>query len=217
MHKTLIALTSAAALAQGASADIVGNGGFESGTGSDADAWNEIPIFGGGASATVARTDAAPAEGSWHMVLSVEGAGDFGPAAVLQQQTSLGSVSTGDITDFGVLARRDGALGPGVVVFLEVQWLDSDGSHGGGVKGTTGLMEIGGQLTDSYQSFGFNGAVVATDADAALIIMSVIGGAFDGSDGSAYFDHATLTVVPAPASLLLAGPAALGAIRRRRR
>ncbi|MBK7405142.1 MAG: hypothetical protein IPJ41_11040 [Phycisphaerales bacterium] len=123
----------------------------------------------------------------------------------------------GDTVDFGVLVRRNGAIGPGVVVFLEVQWLDSDGSNGGGVKGTTGLLEIGGQLGDSYQSFGFGGAVVAPDADAALVKLSVVGGAFDGSDGSAYFDAATLSVVPAPASVTLAAPLALVGLRRRRR
>src|SRR5690606_30584666 len=110
--------------------------------------------FGGGASASVARADTAPGEGAWHAALSVAGASDFGPVALIQQQTALGSVSPGDTVDFGVLVRRNGALGPGVVLFLEVQWLDSDGSNGGGVKGTTGLLEIGGQLSDAYQSFG---------------------------------------------------------------
>lgn len=191
-----------------ASGDIVTNGGFEAGNGADADAWNEIPIFGGGATASSERADIAPFAGAWHLSLAVTGAADFGPVALVQQQTALNSVATGDVADFNVMVRRNGALGPGIVVFLEVQWLDSDGSNGGGVKGTSGLLEIGGSLTDEYQTFGFDDLVVAADADAALINMSVTGGAFDGSDGAAYFDNASLVVVPAPgvpALLLLSG------------
>ncbi|MFG0258782.1 MAG: hypothetical protein ACF8LK_00405 [Phycisphaerales bacterium JB041] len=215
MNRFVTLLAVPAVLAAAASADVVLNGGFESGSAGDADNWFETPIFGGGATASVERADDSPFGGAWHMSLTVAGAADFGPVAVLQQQTALDSVAPGDIVSFDVMARRNGALGPGVVVFLEVQWLDSDGSNGGGVKGSTGLLEIGGGLTDTYQSFGFADAVVAADADAALINISLVGGAFDGSDGAAYFDNASLVVVPAPGvpALLVLG----GVLRRRPR
>ncbi|MFI4897607.1 MAG: hypothetical protein ACIARR_07260 [Phycisphaerales bacterium JB059] len=211
----MIALASFASI--GNAGEIVSNGGFELGSGGDADGWNEISIFGGGAFASVLRSDLMPGAGDWGMRLEIAGASDFGPLAEAQHQTALNSVAAGQMFDFSVDLKREGALGPGVVMFLEVQWLDSDGSNGGGVVGSSGAIQIAGLLTESYQSFGFDDIVAANNADAALVILRLVGGALDGSDAVVYADNVSLRAVPAPSALGLGlAGLTLGARRRRR-
>jgi hypothetical protein len=199
-----------------AGANIVTNGGFEAqGIGGmlDAEGWNQIEVSPGTSEAVSVRTDASPAEGGWHLELSVMGAADGGPLAEAQFQTALFSVTPGDAYDISLWSRRVGDLGVGAIAGYEVQWLDSDGSNGGGVKGSTGFFGIGGSLTEDYQSFGATGVIAAADSDAALVVLRVVGGAIDGSDATVYFDGVNL--IPAPAGITgLAG--LLLCVRRKR-
>lgn len=189
-----------------ASANLLSNGGFESGTGVDADSWSEFQIAAGSSVAISQRVNTAPNTGSYHLNLAVMGAADGGPSAEAQQLTPTGSIVGGNSYDFSILARQGSMpIGPGVVVELRIQWLDSDGSHGGGVKGATGILNLGGSLTANYQSFGFTNAIAAADSDAALVSLRVAGGAFAGSDGSVYFDDANMTPEPASLALLAIG------------
>jgi hypothetical protein len=210
----LLAIACCAFIAVPALATVNLNPGFELGTGTDADNW--MQFAGGGGPATAAeRVSAEPASGNWHMMLRLGGTEPSGSFAEAQNLTPLSSIIPGELYDFSVDAKRVGPLGVSVVAFLEVQWLDSDGSHGGGVKGSSGLQAIGGALTETYQSFGFSGITAAPDSDAALIKLLVQGGALEGASAIVYFDNAAL-VVPEPASfgLLLAG--AILSLRRRR-
>jgi hypothetical protein len=207
----------ASATSFGAAGEIISNGGFELGSGGDATGWNEISVFGGDAFASTTRSDLMPGAGDWGLRLEIAGASNFGPLAEAQHQTSLNSVAPGQMFDFSVDLKREGALGPGVVMFLEIQWLDSDGSAGGGVVGSSGAIQIAGLLSESYQSFGFDDIVAANNADAALVILRLVGGAIDGSDAIVYADNASLRAVPAPSALGLGlAGLALGARRRRR-
>lgn len=204
-----------AATATLASAELVNNGGFELGTGVDADSWNEIAVFGGtmGAMSTVARSSANPFSGDWAMELSVTGAVDFGPVAEMQQQTMVGSVASGEMYDFSFWAT--GVAGPGTVAFYEVLWFDGDGSDGGGPQGSaTGLTTFG--LNADYTQFGQNGLVAPTGADSVLIQIRIVTGAFDGASGSATIDGVSFAQVPAPAGVALLGLGGLAASRRRR-
>lgn len=202
------------AVASQASASIVVNGGFELGTGTDADSWAQFQGATPPALAVVERDNTMPASGDWAMILSVTGSTlSVGTNAEIQQLTPLNSIIPGETYDMSFLAKA-GSIGPGVVVFAEVQWLDSDGSDGGGVKGSTGLMEISGLLTSTYQSFGFSNIVAAPGSDAALVDIRMNGGAFDGSDGLIYVDDVTLTPEPTTLALLCIGGLAM--IRRRR-
>ena len=196
-----------------ASATINANPGFEAGTGGDADNWGEF-FFGGGAATIAERTATEPASGSWHMRLHLAGTDPSGSHAEAQNLTPLFSVTPGTLYDFSFDAKRVGDLAPGVVAFYRVQWLDSDGSHGGGVKGSTPLTMFGNSLTETYQPFGFVGLPAAADSDAALIAVWMDGGAQANQFGTVYLDNAALTV-PEPASfgLLLAGAALV--LRRR--
>ncbi|HPF37726.1 MAG TPA: PEP-CTERM sorting domain-containing protein [Phycisphaerae bacterium] len=197
-----------------ASADLIANGGFELGIGADADNWSQFEGATPPALVSVDRVNTMPASGDWAMELSVTGSTmSVGTNAEIQQLTALNSITPGESYDLSFLAKAAN-IGPGVVVFMEVQWLDSDGSDGGGVKGSSGLVQFGGSLTNVYQSFGFTGIVAAAGADAALVDIRMNGGAFDGSDGLMYVDDVMLTPEPGSLALLLIGGVAL--LRRRR-
>lgn len=199
------------------SASLLSNGGFESGTGVDADNWLEFEVQGGSSTAITDRVALAPHSGSFHLSLSVLGANDGGPSAEAQQLTTPpGLIVPGSPYTFSIFARQGQApIGPGVVVELSIQWLDSDGSHGGGVKGSTGIQNIGGSLSGNYQAFGFTNVIAAADSDAALVSLRVAGGAFAGSNGSVYFDDAVLT--PEPTTLALIAMGGIVLISRRNR
>ncbi|MCB9849837.1 MAG: PEP-CTERM sorting domain-containing protein [Phycisphaerales bacterium] len=190
------------------------NPGFELGSAGDADNWNEL-FFGGGAGTITERTNLEPAAGDWHMMLHLAGTDPSGSHAEAQNQSPTFSVTPGSLYDFSFDAKRVGPLGVSVVAFYVVQWLDSDGSHGGGVKGSTPLTMFGGGLTEDYQTFGFTGEAAAADADAALIKVYLDGGAILGASATVYVDNAALTV-PEPASLTLLGIGCLFATHRRR-
>lgn len=208
---SVIAITVSAGLCAAA----VTNGGFESGTGADADNWNEIEIAGGamGAMATADRTASNVHTGDWAMQLNVTGAPDFGPVAEIQQQTSVGSVAAGQMYDFSFWAA--GTPGPGSVAFYEVLFFDGDGSNGGGPQGSaTGLQTFA--LNSTYTEFGMSGLVAPTGADSVLISIRLVTGAFDGASGEAFIDDVSFSVVPAPSAAALLGLGAVGVMRRRR-
>jgi PEP-CTERM motif len=214
MHLTLVATAFALLSAAPVSASLISNGGFELGTGDNADSWNQFEGATPPALAAVDRDNSMPAAGDWAMALSVTGSTmSVGTNAEIQQLTALNSVTPGSSYDMSFLAKA-GNIGPGVVVFMEVQWLDSDGSDGGGVKGSSGLVEFSGSLSGTYQSFGFTGIVAAPGSDAALVDIRVNGGAFDGSDGLIYVDDVSMT--PEPGSLILLSLGGIALIRRRR-
>ncbi|MCA9312387.1 MAG: hypothetical protein KDA21_14330 [Phycisphaerales bacterium] len=189
------------------------NGGFESGTGTDADNWSQLEIFNGSGNAMADRVMTNPASGDWHMAFSVTGAGDgFGPVAEIQQQTAVGSVNPGNSYDFSFLAT--GVAGPGSVAFYEVSWFDGDGSNGGGPQGSaTGLQVFG--LTPAYQSYGQSALVAPAGADSVFISIRIVTGAFDGAFGSMDVDDVSFT--PAPGALLVAGMSGCFMLGRRRR
>jgi hypothetical protein len=208
---SVIAITVSAGLCSAA----VTNGGFESGTGTDADTWNEIEVAGGslGAIANADRTASNVHTGAWAMRLGVTGAGDFGPVAEIQQQTSVGSVAAGQMYDFSFWAM--GTPGPGSVAFYEVLFFDGDGSNGGGPQGSaTGLQTFA--LNSTYTEFGMSGLSAPAGADSVLISIRLVTGAFDGASGEAFIDDVRFSVVPAPSAAALLGLGVVGAMRRRR-
>ncbi len=137
-----------------------------------------------------------------------------GTHAEVQQQTALDSVVPGLTYDLSLFGKLD-LLGPGVVTFTRVFWMDSDGSHGGGIKGDTGLFSLNG-MTSTYAEMAFPGLVAAADSDAALVMVWMDGGAFDGSDGVMFVDDVTLTAIPEPATAVLFCGAIAMLLRRRR-
>lgn len=185
-----------------ASANIVSNSGFELGTGADADSWLEIAGFAPPAAATAERVGTGAYSGNYAIKLTVTGNSlSVGTHAEVQQQTSLFSVVPGMSYDFSLYGKLD-LLGPGVVTFTRIFWMDSDGSNGGGIKGDTGLFSLNG-MGSTYSLQSFPGLVAAPDSDAALVMVWMDGGAFTGSDGVMFVDDVALTVIPEPATAML--------------
>lgn len=187
-----IALNKPATASSSAGNALVVNGGFEAGAGADADNWSLLEFAAGSSSALADRVNTVPNSGSWRLSLSVVGAANGGPAAEAQQLTPTGSVIPGNAYDLEAQIRRVGAFGPGVVSQIAIQWLDSDASHGGGVKGSTGFVSNEGALTEDYAPFGFNNVVAPAGADSALIQIRLAGGAIAGSSGEIACDDVTL-------------------------
>lgn len=189
------------------------NGGFEIGTGADAANWGEF-YSGGGPLTVAARDNTNPASGSWAMLLKLGGTEASGSHAEAQSLTPTNSIIPGGFYDFSFQAKRVGPVGVSVVSFYRVQWLDSDGSHGGGVKGTTPQVQFQGSLTESYQTYAQLNQVAPAGADAALIQIWTDGGAMLNASMNLYIDNVVLTPEPASLSLLAAGAALV--LRRRR-
>ncbi|MCJ7778500.1 MAG: carbohydrate binding domain-containing protein, partial [Sedimentisphaerales bacterium] len=165
---------------------IVANGGFELGTGADANGWTENNY---GNTGSIVRSSASPYSGSYSMLATVNWLSGTGTKGEIYQTTATGSITPGLSYDFGFVAK--GTLGPGAVAWYQIQWLDTDGSHGGGVKGTTPLGNIWGTLTTTYKEYGATYTVPA-GADAAMISIRLEGGAFSGSTGQMYIDDVYL-------------------------
>lgn len=207
MKRVMVQLCAAALLGTAANANLIGNGGFELGTGADADNWTEFAI---GIDASVQRVAEMPYSGSYAVKALVDYKTATGTKAEILQQTATGSVTPGQAYDFSFFAK--GLAGPGVVGFYQVQWLDSDGSHGGGVKGAGPMVQFGTSLTGDYRQFSQIGLIAAAGADAAFISIRLEGGAFVGSTGYMYVDNVSL--IPEPATLSLLG---IGGLLLRRR
>ena len=206
----------AAVVVSPAMGDLVQSGGFEAGTGEDADGWNHLEIFGGTALSFTDRVSAngttTASEGNEFMLLEVFGAPDFGPVSEIQQQTAAGSVMGGESYNFSFAGV--GVPGPGSVAFYEVLWFDGDGSNGGGVQGSATGLQVW-NYTDSWDLFGMDDLVAPEAADSILIQIRLVTGAFEGAEGWAGVDAVSMAQIPAPGALALLGIAGLGARRRR--
>lgn len=185
-----VALSKPTTVSSTGDGDLVRNGGFESGDGTgDADNWQLLAFPAGSSTATALRDMDSPHGGDWQLSLFVAGAANGGPVSLGQQETPAGSVIGGQTYNMTAQVRRVGALGPGVVTQMNLQWLNSSS----GVVGSTGFLEIGGGLTENYGQFGFTNLVAPGGADRALIILRLAGGAFAGSTGEVVFDDISLT------------------------
>ncbi len=164
------------------------NGGFESGTGTNADHWSLLEFGAGSSTATADRAATAPFAGAWHVLLSVHSNGS-GVAALAQQITATGSVMPGNAYDLIAQVRRIGALGPSVVVQMHMQWLNASGA----VVGSTGYLDIGGGVSETYAAFGFHNVVAPANASKALVMLRLASGAIAGANADVAFDNVELT------------------------
>lgn len=213
--KNITAIALLAAVATTASANIVLNAGFEAGSGADAADWAEI--FGG-PSGTVGRSMAMPHSGSYSAYMSFDHINNpaAGGAYFIEQNQPVGSITALESYDLSFFAKVDSTNFVGMDTFVQILWLDQDGSNGGGVRGETLTSLIGLGINDSYQQFSLNGLVAAEGADSFLLRFQLSAGAVADIANGLYVDDVSLTQVPAPASAALLGLGGLVATRRRR-
>ncbi len=200
-------------LAEPASANLLTNGGFESGTDGDADGWTQIATHEGSSTASAIRGERSPYAGDYHAWLRLSPAPDGAATAEFQQLTPTNSIVPGQPYDFEVQFSCPG-MGTGVVGQIEVQWLDSDGSDGGGLKGSTGALNLD---IGFYHPVGFDNAIAAPGSDSALVIMRVMSPPVDSTSADLRFDNASLVLVPEPTGLAWVGLGILLLSRRQRR
>lgn len=212
---TAIAATSLFAIASTASANIINNGGFEAGVGTDAEGWAEI--FGG-PSGSVVRSDAMPNTGGFGAYMSFDHINNpaAGGAYFIEQNQPVGSVVAGDMYDLSFSAKVDSTDFVGMDAFVQILWLDQDGSDGGGVRGEMLTSLIGLGISDGYQQFDMSGLTVADGADSFLLRFQLSAGAVDQIANGLYVDDVALNFVPAPGTAAMLGLGGLVATRRRR-
>ncbi len=189
------------------------NGGFEAGTGSDIDNWEQLA---GPSGATIRNNDAFA--GNWAASMSYDHVANAPSAApFFIQQVSVANTLDNSVNyDFSFYAKLDTNDLVGLNVFAQVQWLDQDASDGGGVQGESFFGLIGEGINTDWQLFTFNDLDAPASADSFLVRFQASQGPIQGIVNGLSVDNASLTVVPAPASAALLGLGGLAAARRRR-
>lgn len=195
-----------------ASANIILNAGFEAGSGADAADWAEILA---GPSGTVGRSMAMPSSGSYSAYMSFDHINmpAAGGAYFIEQNQPVGSITAETDYNLTFSAKVDSTDFVGMDTFVQILWLDQDGSDGGGVRGETLTSLVGLGITDFYQQFSLD-LTSAAGADSFLLRFQLSAGAVDGIANGVYVDDVALT--PAPGALALLGLSGLATTRRRR-
>jgi hypothetical protein len=196
-------------------ANILLNPGFELGTGADADNWAE---FGSPPAGTTARQVLQPFSGDFHIYMKVDNLNNppAGVALFAEQIQGVGSIDNSLNYNLSFYAKSDTTDFTGVNMFYQLQWLDQDGSDGGGLKGEILNSLVDGGINTTYQQFVLNNINVPDGADSFLLRFQLAAGAVDDIVQGLSVDNAVLEAVPEPSSLSLLALAGLFAMKRRR-
>lgn len=182
-----------------ANADILLNSGFELGSGSDAENWLETSGPAGSTSRSLLMPHTG--EASAYMEIDHVNNAAAGAAYFVEQNQGANTIDNGLDYDLSFWAKADSADFTGVDMFVQVLWLDQDGSHGGGVKGELLTSLIGLGIDTSYQEFSLLGLNVADDADSFLLRFQLSAGAVDNIVNGLHIDDASLVAIPEPSTL----------------
>lgn len=215
-NMSLVAIAMMSGIATSTAAqNVLLNSGFESGSGADADNWAEIL---GGPSGTVGRSGAMPNSGGFSAYMSFDHINNpaAGGAYFMEQVLPVGSINPANQYDLSFFAKTDSTDFTGMDTFVQILWLDQDGSNGGGVQGEMLTSLIGLGINDTYQQFSMNNLNVPAGADSFLLRFQISAGAVNNIANGLYVDDASLAPVPAPASAALLGLGGLLTARRRR-
>lgn len=192
-NHTLVALFSATLLEAPASANILLNPGFESGSGTEADDWLQVV----GAAGTTVRSTAMPFTGTAHMYMQFDHF--INPAAptpyAIEQNPGVGTIDNTQNYDFSFYAKVDSTDFTGVDMFYQILWLDQDASHGGGVKGETLTLLVPQGINTTYQQFGLSNMDVPDGADSYLLRFQLSPGAVADIANGLYIDDVSLAIV----------------------
>lgn len=198
-----------------AQAGILLNSGFESGTGTDADNWGQIS----GPAGSVTRSSDAPRTGAFSAHMSFDHINNAAAGAAYFFEQNLGANTINNALDYNLSfwARSENDVFTGTDMFVQIQWLDQDGSDGGGFKGETLVSLVGQGLNTSYQRFTLNDLNAADGSDSFLLRFQVSAGAVDNIANGMFVDDASLSAVPEPTSLSLLALGSLAVLCRRNR
>ncbi len=214
MRNTATIALALSALATTASANIILNSGFEAGTGADANDWAELS----GPAGFVGRSDAMPNSGDYSAYMAFDHINNSaaGAAYFMEQIQPVGSILPTTNYDLSFFAKVDSTDFIGMDTFVQILWLDQDGSNGGGVQGESLTSLIGLGINTDYQQFSFNDMDVPDGADSFLLRFQISAGAVDNIANGLYVDDVSLAAVPAPGTTAILGLCGLAATRRRR-
>ena len=216
---SLLSLVLGFALFQTASADVLLNGGFELGAGGNADNWNQIA----GPFGTSTQSNLDPFDGAFSAYMQIDNSNAPNLYAFEQIQ-GVGSIDPLQNYNLSFYARIDddsAAALVGLDFFVDIQWLDQDGSDGGGFQGGTLVSLVGAGINTGYQLFELLDLDVPDTADSFLLRFSMNPGAVAGLTNGLYVDNAVLSstsgAVPEPGSAVMLGLGGLAMLMRRRR
>jgi hypothetical protein len=203
MKRVVVLMCVMSLLSTAVDANIVVNGGFESGTGFTATGWTQNQFV---VNTTLRRVAELPHSGIYSMKYFINWTSGSGPKAELIQTTAvgslLGSVSSGNV-DFSFWYR--GALGVSEVAEANIKWLNAAGAEIGG----TAWWRF--TPTGTYQQFSKLDLTCPALTSRAKVTIQMLGGAM-AQTGTMYVDDVVLT--PEPMTLALLG---LGGLFLRRR
>lgn len=197
--------------------DVIANGGFELGAGTNADNWQQV-----GTQAPLRDNTMPRPGGDWALKFEAVGAAGIGANSVAVQNSiedgGLPSLQENTTVDVSFWAK--GTLGPGGAARAFARLLDGMGNII-----VTETVELTPVLTSSYEQYTFNQINVPafgpdpTDEYAIFVEIVAEAGGFVGSNATVFIDDvvATGTLVPEPAALALLGAAGLTLLARRRR
>lgn len=201
-----LALCLVACLTMQASAQTVGNPGFEDPIVDMGSAVGNWFGFSGGGAASAENSNIQPHSGAQHLYLTIPGV-DNNFAGAFQDVMG---VSPGQTVNYSVWHKSDGTFDIGAE--LRIEWRNP--ANTAEVARTPNSVPT---LTSDYAQYTLS-AVVPPGAGGARLVYAIQSFGSGGTNtGTVFVDDVTLSVVPEPATIGLLGCAAVALLAARRR
>lgn len=184
----------------GQAVELTSNGGFETG---DFTGWTQFPS---GPNQTI--TGVAPSSGLWAAEINNTVAASN--SLMKQANIGVGIVTAGQTVNINFDAK--GSFANGGVAFAEF----FTEIAGGGVSSSQILGGAPLNLTDNWQTFNYTVTAGPNVSGGVTLQLGATTGAATGSFAHVFYDNASVTVVPEPATMTALGVGALALIRRRK-
>jgi hypothetical protein len=169
-------------------ADLIVNGGFEDGSGSSADNWNQ---FG-----NAFRDTRSAQTGSYGISMF----GNFSPGPNYSGAYQDTNAVAGELFQASVYVSTTNSdqIGPGDTAFLKLEFYDANTNFLTSFAADNPLTNT--SLVDTWM---LQSVSATAPVDSAFVRTTLIFEQDTGAGGSAFFDNATLEAVPEPSTMLL--------------